>query len=239
MDSYNVNNTPASARTKGKAAEQGQLTALLAEYQALRAEMEWLISDGTKYQNLAMTLIGVALAAVGWVIKDAQCLLLPILLAIPFLFCMLGFLFFRQHEEVYVIAAYIREHIRPRLRALLGDDSMWEWEEFKASRTRKMSSRGFSKPFSSANIVWFLRTMIFIIPSILSLATASIYAYVNWFEHVMTIHGLFLIVYGSLFLFDFVILLMMVLYIFFHGDLQSRILALKNVSQHRGEEQTH
>jgi hypothetical protein len=94
------------------------LAAWLAEYQALRAEIEWLINDGTRYQNFAITLLGIIGATIGWLLKEASALLLPTLLAVPFIFCLLGFLYSRQHEEVYIVAAYLKDYLRPRVRQL-------------------------------------------------------------------------------------------------------------------------
>src|SRR3989304_4303082 len=89
-----------------------RLTAYLAEYSALRSEIEWLVRDGTQYQGLAVKLIGVVFGAAAWIIHQVPDLLLPLLLVVPFVFCTLGFLFSRQHEEVYIVARYITDYIR-------------------------------------------------------------------------------------------------------------------------------
>lgn len=151
------------------------LAAWLAEYQALRAEIEWLINDGTRYQNFAITLLGVIGAAIGWLLKENSVLLLPALLVIPFIYCLLGFLYSRQHEEVFVVAAYLKDYVRPRVRQLVGDDSIWGWEEFKSQRWESTGrSRRWmrSRPFGTNNIVFLLRAMLFVAPSVVALTTA-------------------------------------------------------------------
>ena len=100
------------------------LNAWLAEYKSLRAEIEWLVEGGTKYQNFAITLLGLLSSILAWVIERSHDLIIPSLLVVPFLFTLLGFLYCRQHEEVYVIAAYLNTYVRPRVRALVGDNDI-------------------------------------------------------------------------------------------------------------------
>lgn len=144
---------------------QEALQAWLAEYNSLRAEIEWLIEGGAKYQDFAITLLGLLFTAIAWVTQYGTTLLIPTMLVIPFLFTLLGFLYCRQHEEVYVVASYLKDYVRPRLRSLVGDHSLWGWEEFKARRSRELfkTKRGLS---SSAGIVLVLRSMLFVVPSL-------------------------------------------------------------------------
>jgi hypothetical protein len=150
------------------------LAAWLAEYQCLRAEIEWLINDGTRYQNFAITLVGIIGAAIGWLLKEAPIILIPTLLVVPFVFCLLGFLYSRQHQEVYIVAAYLKDYVRPRVRELVGDESLWGWEEFKSQEWRALSPYRRFKPFGLNDIVFLLRAMLFILPSIVALSVVVI-----------------------------------------------------------------
>src|ERR1035441_2219876 len=141
------------------------LDAWLVEYKCLRSEIEWLIDGGAKYQNLAVTLMGLIFTAIAWIVKEAPVLLVPTLLVAPFLFTLLGFLYCRQHEEVYVVAAYLKDYVRPRVRCLVNDDAIWGWEEFKAKHAEHWS------------MVFALRAMLFVAPSIGSIIAVLAYAF--------------------------------------------------------------
>lgn len=143
--------------------------AIITEYNALRLEIEWLIKDATQYQNFAIALMGATIPAIAWVLEKSPNLLNPLLLVIPFVFCLLGFLFFRQHEEVYVVAAYLRESVRPQLWNELKDKSLWQWEEFKHKRSNEINNKGIYKYLSSGRMVLILRTSLFLMPSIISI----------------------------------------------------------------------
>jgi hypothetical protein len=146
-------------------ASQQALETWLAEYTSLRAEISWLIDGGTKYQNFAITLLGLLFTALAWVIEHAPRMLIPMLLVAPFLFTLLGFLYCRQHEEVYVVAAYLKDYVRPRVRCLVNDDAIWGWEEFKAKHAEHWS------------MVFALRAMLFVAPSIGSIIAVLVYAF--------------------------------------------------------------
>lgn len=64
-----------------------------------------------------------------------------------------------------MVASYLKDYVRPRLRSLVGDHSLWGWEEFKARRSRELfkTKRRLS---SSAGIVLVLRSMLFVVPSL-------------------------------------------------------------------------
>ena len=74
---------------------ENKLNTYLTEYQALRAEIDWLIRDGTQYQKFSIAILSIIFAGIGWIIQNAIELLIPILLTIPFIFCVLGYLFFK------------------------------------------------------------------------------------------------------------------------------------------------
>jgi len=117
-----------------------KLEAYLAEYSALREEIKWLIQEANQYQNFAIALIGATVTLIPWVLDKALALLIPVLLILPFLFSLLGFLYLREHEEVYVVGAYLREYLRSQVRNLVKDSHTWGWEEFKTNDLERYSA---------------------------------------------------------------------------------------------------
>ncbi len=198
----------------------------LVEYEYLRREIEWLSKDSSRYQNLAITLVGAVSAAAAWVFENANLYFVPTLLAIPFLFCLLAFLFFRQYEEIYVVAAYLKEYVRPKLRLLTKDNDLWSWEEFKAERMVEMNKGGFFKRLSTIKMIVILRMLLFIIPSMLSMFITVFYVVSQGIEQLIGDYGVILcalFVFG--FLFNTVIIAILLTYLLTQGDL-GRILRL-------------
>jgi hypothetical protein len=213
-----------SSRARKGSDVEDSLAAWLAEYQALRAEIEWLINDGTRYQNFAITLLGIIGATIGWVLKEASALLVPSLLIVPFIFCLLGFLYSRQHEEVYIVAAYLKDYLRPRVRQLVGDEYLWGWEEFKKQRWDAMSRRRRFKPFGINDTVFLLRAMLFIIPSVLSLTGVMMCLVgVAPFPTVSLREWTITIVIGVSVLFDSCLVLLLIRHLFLRGRMPQEL----------------
>lgn len=149
------------------------LIAALAEYDALRIEIAWLIEHGGQLQNYAIGLSVGILPVVTVILQTGKAgLLVGVLLSLPIALSLLGLLYFRQHQEVYVVASYIKEEIRPLIRELCEREDLWTWEEFKKERLELLSARspihGASRPAS----VLLLRLAIFILPAAASLMLA-------------------------------------------------------------------
>jgi hypothetical protein len=158
-----------SASGKGLSNEDA-LTAALAEYQSLRSEISWLIEHGTQLQNYAIGLsIGIFPVAAFVLEKSSPVFLLGPLLVLPTILSLLGILYFRQHQEIYVVAAYIREEIRPIIRELTGRDDIWGWEEFKSARQNRLSARSSALGLWRPRTVIVLRLAIFSLPAFCSL----------------------------------------------------------------------
>lgn len=202
---------------------QEKLNAYLAEYQALRSEIEWLIRDSTQYQKFAFTLLGIVFMALGWITQKAPDLIVPTLLAVPYLFCVLGLLYIRQHEEVYIVAAYLKEHMRPKIRSLLSDQHLWGWEEFKAKRTNELLEGSFLKPLSTGRMINILRTMLFAVPSFVSVVAVTVYAFSKGFHNLLGIYdwGLSMVLIIC-YLFDLIVLSYFLGYQFARTNLAKR-----------------
>jgi len=149
------------------------LKAVLAEYDALRREIAWLIDHGAQLQNYAIGLSLGVFPVATFVLQNSKAVfLIGLLLALPVGLSLLGLLYFRQHQEVYVVAAYIREEIRPIIRELTGRDDVWGWEEFKTARQNRLSARSPILGGWRTSTILFLRLAIFTLPAVCSVLIA-------------------------------------------------------------------
>jgi hypothetical protein len=203
-----------------------KLEAYLAEYHSLRTEMEWLIKGADQYQNFTIALIGASVTILPWIQDKTPSILIPTLLILPVLFSLLGLLYLRQHEEVYVIAAYLSEYIRPRVRHLVKDNGAWGWEEFKAQRSKEAFSSGPLGFLSTSKIIVILRSSLFLFPSFAALIVIMIgLDFQNLFQsltHRLVLNTLM----GIWFLCDVLIVLLLIFRLWSQGDLAARILKL-------------
>jgi hypothetical protein len=202
---------------------------MIVEYDALRKEIEWLIRDANNYQNFAIALIGSMVPVIAWIIEKAPIFLIPALLTMPFIFCLLGFLFFRQHEEVYIVASYLRDDLRKQIRTYLQDDTLWGWEEFKHDRSEQLYAKGVFKYLSSSRMVFTLRVFLFLLPSVFSMLLIILHTLSKGF--ITIIHqysfniSLCLIFF---FLFDIIIVSLLFIYTWKNGNHPARILGFNN-----------
>lgn len=205
-----------------------KLEAYLAEYVALREEIKWLIQEAGQYQNFAIVVIGATLTLIPWVLDKAPSLLVPVLLIVPFVFSLLGFLYLREHEEVYVVAAYLREYLRPRVRNLIKDSEAWGWEEFKDTRSREVFSGDVLHFLSTTKIIVILRSSLFLLPSIVALlyiliSTDYSYIFIHFKEHFTTY--ILLVIW---LIFDSGVVFLLIFRLWGQGDLPKRILKLNS-----------
>jgi hypothetical protein len=149
------------------------LTAALAEYEALRNEIAWLIEHSAQLQNYAIALsVGILPVVTFFLDKDRPAVLVGVLLSLPIALSLLGALYFRQHQEVFVVAAYIKERIRPIICTLSGRNDLWQWEEFKRSQLDQMSARSPIFGAWRPGAILLLRLMLFILPAAISFCLA-------------------------------------------------------------------
>ncbi|MGE5156068.1 MAG: hypothetical protein ACM3JP_01055 [Betaproteobacteria bacterium] len=151
------------------------MDACLAEYSALRNEIEWLIKDASQYQTYALGLVAVLPAAFALLVDTRQSwLLAPAILATCAAFIMFGYLFFRNHQEVYVVAAYLSTVVRPLVRQLSGSGQLWSWEEYKASTYARLRRASRVGVLASPRFVVMLRLLVFIMPAVAGLTAVSV-----------------------------------------------------------------
>ena len=165
------------------------LEAALAEYQALRAEIAWLIEHGAQLQNYAIGLaIGLFPVAAFILDKQSPAFMIGLLLMAPLALCLLGLLYFRQHQEVYVIAAYITESVRPIISELSGRNDIWSWEDFKAARQTNLSDRSAILGIWKQKTILMLRLAIFALPAACSFVLALAVAIAQGLERIVGIY---------------------------------------------------
>ncbi len=151
-----------------KVTPETQVMAYMAEYNALRDEIGWLLNGATQYQNFAIILVCAFLGFLAGTVASQYTIY--VFLFAPLSISLLGFLYFRQHEEVYVIARYIDSEIAPRVRTVLGISDIFLWEQFKASRVSGV------KPAS--RMINTLRLLLFLLPSLIALVVSA--KLLNW-----------------------------------------------------------
>ncbi len=159
----------------GDAARSSRVDAHLAEYEALRHEIEWLIRDASQYQTYALGLIAVLPAAFALLVDTRQAwLVAPAILVASAAFCLFGYLFFRNHQEVYVIAGYLAREVRPQVWALVGSENLWGWEEYKAKTYRILRRSSRLGGLASLTFVVMLRLLVFLLPAAVGVVTVLV-----------------------------------------------------------------
>jgi hypothetical protein len=211
--------------------EQG-MVACLAEYQTLVAEMKWLREEAAQYQRLSVTLFVGLVPLLSLLASNSPDLLIPTLLATPFPFGVLGYLFFRQHEEVYVIAAYIHEEVRPQIRRLAALPAIWGWEEFKDTRFVS-GRRGVLGLLNSGKMPITMRILLFLLPAVVSTTAAAAVVLERNPSALLVMYGWAV---GGLavaaFLFDVLLIVGLVGFLWTQGDLATRVLAMRSPHSH-------
>lgn len=199
----------------------------VAEYLALRSEIEWLIKDGSQYQAYAIALVAAVPALLQFLYQSAPETLLPTLLIVQFPFVLLGFLYYRQLEEIHIVAGYLANSLRPRVREITDDPHAWSWEEYKDAFS--LPGVGILCRISSGKIILVLRALLFLLPSVIAVGLAvsltifgTPYFPNNWLARVTILLGL---------AFDFVITVLLILVLVRRGDLSRRLLNLEDSSQ--------
>jgi hypothetical protein len=151
---------------------------------------------------------------------------------VPFPFSVLGFLFFRQHEEVYVIAAYLRDQVRPQLCRLTTLTEIWGWEEFKNRYFAIMQEGRLFRTMSSGKMALVMRVLLFVLPAVVALISAVLVVFqrdpsvlvhkYGWGFATLAIAG---------FLLDVFLVGLLIVFLWLQGDFAKRILARGSVGQ--------
>jgi hypothetical protein len=143
------------------------IDACIAEYNALRREIEWLVKSAAQYQNFALLTIAGGVTLGGLVNQQAPRLLIVILGTLPLFLWIFARLQFRCFEEVGVAASYIAECLAETVRSTAGRPELWTWESFKADRNRNL------RHFSVERQTFLFRKLLFLLPAFISTAAAA------------------------------------------------------------------
>jgi hypothetical protein len=188
-----------SASQRVPTSEPGLVDAILAEYTALRNEIELLIKDAEQYQTFALGLIAVLPPAFALLLSTKHAwLAIPAIILANSAFCLFGYLFFRCHQEVYIVAAYLKNVVRPKIRELTGSPSVWEWEEYKAKTNLEIQHSSRLGLLGSPRFVWLLRLLVFLLPASIGIAAIGIIVFRVKLVHEYPMSGLIGISLGAL-----------------------------------------
>jgi hypothetical protein len=161
--------------------------ACLAEYHALRGEMLWLREEAAQYQGFALAITAALGPLLGFELASHTKWVIPTMVVVPLPFAVLGFLFFRQHLEVYIVAEYIRKHIRDKIRTLCSAQrhgpprtdaemaaikDLWNWEEVKSEEFRDFVKIRWLDFIVAHKLAVFMRTALFLGPAVAAMVTA-------------------------------------------------------------------
>ena len=107
---------------------------------------------------------------------------------LPLALCLLGLLYFRQHQEVYVIAAYINESVRPIICEFSVRDDVWAWESFKSARHAQLSERSRILGIWKPKTILLLRLTMFALPAACSFVLALAVAIAQGLERILKMY---------------------------------------------------
>lgn len=164
-----------STSPSATASTPGLVDAILAEYAALRNEIDWLIKDAGQYQTYALGLVAVLPPAFALLLGTSRdWLAIPAIIIANSAFCLFGYLFFRSHQEVYIVAAYLKKIVRPQIRQAIGSNSVWDWEEYKTKINLDIQHSSRLGLLGNPRFVWLLRLLVFLLPAVVGLVAVGI-----------------------------------------------------------------
>jgi hypothetical protein len=152
--------------------ESGALQACLTEYVALRSVFEGLTLHVTQYQNFAVALI-VAVGTVGALGHGEPAIMVSLGLVAPIPFSLLGYFCFRASEEVYYVASYLDEHLRPLVAQLTDEPRVWHWEAYKARMIRRVAEEEKTRSNAPRTVLFLKSTTLFLLPSVVVLGVGE------------------------------------------------------------------
>ena len=142
---------------------------LIAEYNALRREIELLIGHQKDIVNFTIVAFAAMVGLFGIVTKignsnldDLFLFFSYVYLAFPFVFLLLAFLYADKSVRILRAAHYIHSDLRDKVSKICGDQDIWHWESYK--------SREKSLMRITARWLDIIRWFIFILPGFISIA---------------------------------------------------------------------
>ncbi len=111
-------------------ADSGRLTVLLAEMKQLGDEVRERLKAQDGLLNYIFIIIAAALAAGVPLAKDQEWRIVKaVALTLPILASSIAFVYISHEVMIYSAACYVTTRVRPKLKALVGDD-VCDWDQF-------------------------------------------------------------------------------------------------------------
>jgi hypothetical protein len=115
--------------------EENEFACLIEEYKALRTEIVTRLEAQQDVLSYSIVLIAAALPVSGTVVEREQ---YTLLLLIPLVFILIGWLLLSQEYMIDTLGVYINTRLAPRMECLLARKMqtrgpLWEWELFQYS----------------------------------------------------------------------------------------------------------
>lgn len=120
--------------------DRAAFDALVTEFQCLRSEIQWLIANGMRYQQFAIVIAAAGLSASTFTISQYPHLYPALGFALSAVLCWLGILYYWEHVEIHVVAGYLQQVVRAKVRMATRVDTWWEWEEYKGAQWKRMGT---------------------------------------------------------------------------------------------------
>lgn len=217
--------TPACGTPPAATSAASAVDAILAEYAALRSEIEWLVKDAGQYQTYALGLVAVLPPVFALLLGTKQAwLAIPAIIIANSAFCMFGYLFFRSHQEVYIVAAYLKNVVRPQIRQAIGSNSVWDWEEYKSKANLDIQHSSRLGLLGNPRLVWLLRLLVFLLPAAVGLVAVAVILFRTGLLSNYSPLGLVAIAIGTLI--NAAMIVILIVWFWFKGDL-AKVLADK------------
>lgn len=143
------------------ATEDATLSALSAEYSAMRDEIGRLIEHEKELVNLSFVVLGAVLALIGTLLgeDEVNADAAFILLFVPLVYLLFALTAAEQTRRILQIARYIFLDLRPRAEALAGGTRLWRWEDWKAGEYHHMHRLGKQRVWILERSRWIALTV--------------------------------------------------------------------------------
>lgn len=131
---------------------------LITEYQEVRKEIE----RRSKEQFICITGSIISLGSTLAFISKDPSIYSPLLIIIPWILTIFGFIWTDHSHHIFLLGAYIRENIESQINQITNSQNKIGWAHYIHNERQKLKSINKKPSF----IVWFLPLLYFILPSI-------------------------------------------------------------------------
>jgi len=145
----------------------GTSNIFIAEYNALRRELEIFIEHQKEIMNFSILTFTAMVGLYGFIIGNKNSFgdlqsVSYVFLLFPWIFFLLTLLYADKTIRILRVADYLQNHLRVRIKKICGEN-FWQWELYKMHESFPLSVRKIALGFDKA------RWLIFYLPSIFSI----------------------------------------------------------------------